>query len=393
MTDRAAGAWDAIVVGGGPGGSTAAWRLARGGARVLVLDAARFPRPKLCAGWVTPAVWRTLEIDPGGYPRTIQPFSDATIELAGEVLETSWDRIVSYGIIRREFDEHLLRRAEQSGAVVREGVRVTGVARDAGGVRVEADGESFTAPIAIGAGGHHCPVARALGEIADGEAVVVTRESETRVGTELLRELTMRCGTPELFAEPDFRGYGWYFTKGDFLNVGIGCLARGGADPQHGAGDGKDLRTGGGSGRDLRRRFDAMMARLRADGRLPAGLELEPFRGHAYAVRIDHPRRVAGDGFVLVGDAAGLARGVSGEGIGPAVESGVLAADAILGAGNAAARYAGTIAARFGTGRPGVAERLLGGLPHVVTEALARIVCRAPWLRRRLVFEGAFGMG
>jgi geranylgeranyl reductase family protein len=376
------GAWDAIVVGGGPGGSTVAWRLARGGARVLVIDAARFPRPKLCAGWVTPAVWRALEIDPARYPLTIQPFSDATIELDGEVLETSWDRIVSYGIIRREFDEHLLRRAEQSGAVIRDGVRVTGVVRGAGGVRVDTDGESFTAPIVVGAGGHHCPVARALGEIADGEAVVVTRESETRVGTDLLRELTKRCGTPELFAEPDFRGYGWYFTKGDFLNVGIGCL-----------GDGKDLRTGGGSGRDLHRRFDAMMARLRADGRLPARLALEPFRGHAYAVRIDHPRRAAGDGFLLVGDAAGLARGVSGEGIGPAVESGVLAADAILEAnGSAATRYAVAIAARFGSGRPGVAGRLLGGLPHAVTETLARTICRAPWLRRRLVFEGAFGM-
>lgn len=376
--------WDAIVVGGGPGGSTAAWHLARGGARVLVLDAARFPRPKLCAGWVTPAVWRTLEIDPKHYPRTIQPFSDATIELDGEVLETSWDHIVSYGIIRREFDEHLLRRAERAGAIVREGSRVTAVTRGGTQARVEADGETFSAPLVIGAGGHHCPVARSLGEISDAEAVVVTRESETRVGTSLLRELTRRCGTPELFAEPDFRGYGWYFTKGDFLNVGIGCIAGGESRAQRGHGD----------GRDLHRRFDAMVARLRADGRLPAGLELEPFRGHAYAVRIDHPRRVAGEGFLLVGDAAGLARGVSGEGIGPAVESGVLAAEAILDArGQAATRYAEAVAARFGSGRPGAGERVLAGLPRTWTETLARAVCRTPWLRRRLVFEGAFGMG
>jgi geranylgeranyl reductase family protein len=373
MSAPAGSAWDAIVVGGGPGGSTAAWRLARGGARVLLLDAARFPRPKLCAGWVTPAVWRALEIDPARYPRTIQPFSDATIELDGEVLETSWDEIASYGIVRREFDEHLLRRAESVGAVVREGMRVTGITRDACGSHVAVGDETFTARIVIGAGGHHCPVARALGEISGDEPVVVTRESETRVGTSLLRELTARCGTPELFAEPDFRGYGWYFTKGDFLNVGIGCL---------------------GDGRDLHRRCDAMLDRLRADGRLPAGLELEPFRGHAYAIRVDHPRRVAGDGFLLVGDAAGLARGVSGEGIGPAVESGRLAADAILTAnGSAGAQYAEGIAARFGSGRPGAVERMLGKLPHGITETLARGICRAPWLRRRLVFEGAFGMG
>jgi flavin-dependent dehydrogenase len=86
MSTTRSDGWDAIVVGGGPGGSTAAWRLARDGARVTVLDAARFPRLKLCAGWVTPTVWRTLELDPEAYPHTLQPFADATIELDGEVL-------------------------------------------------------------------------------------------------------------------------------------------------------------------------------------------------------------------------------------------------------------------------------------------------------------------
>jgi geranylgeranyl reductase family protein len=379
MSNAAGERWDAIVVGGGPAGSTAAWRLARAGAHVAVLDAARFPRLKLCAGWVTPAVWRALEMDPASYPRTIQPFAGATIELDGAVLETRWPRAVSYGIVRREFDELLLRRAEDAGAVVHEGVRVTGVRRSADGMTLDASAGSMEAALVIGAGGHNCPVSRALGDIAADEAVVVTRESETRVGSSLLRDLTRRHGTPELFAEPDFRGYGWYFTKGDFLNVGIGCL---------------------GDGRDLHRRFDAMMARLREDGRLPAGLELEPFRGHAYAIRVDHPRRVAGDGFLLVGDAAGLARGVSGEGIGPAVESATIAAETVL-AGNAsgdrtatlARRYAERIVARFGSGRPGLAERALGKLPKQLGDGIARLACRAPYLRRRLIFEGAFGMG
>jgi menaquinone-9 beta-reductase len=55
---------DAIVVGGGPGGSTVAWQLAQAGLRPLVLDAAVFPRVKLCAGWVTAAALADVEIDP-----------------------------------------------------------------------------------------------------------------------------------------------------------------------------------------------------------------------------------------------------------------------------------------------------------------------------------------
>lgn len=378
MSEATTNNYDAIVVGGGPGGSTAAHRLASGGARVLVLDAARFPRTKLCAGWVTPSVWRTLGIEPAEYSRTIQPFARATIELEGEVLETTWPRAASYGIIRREFDDFLLRRAEGSGAEVREGMRVQEVTRRDELVRVVAGGETFAAPIVVGAGGHHCPVARAFGEIPPEEEVVVARESETRLGASLLCELTARHGTPELFAEPDFRGYGWYFTKGEFLNVGVGCVE---------------------GGPSVQRRCEAMVQRLREDGRLPAGVELEPFKGHAYALRLKAPRRVAGDGFLLVGDAAGLARGVSGEGIGPAVESAALAAEVVLnrdaGSGNAANRfdrYAERINARFGTGRAGTLGRLLELVPHAWIENVARFVCRTPYLRRRLVFEGAFGI-
>ena len=56
---------DALIIGGGPAGSSCAWQLSRQGLDVLVMDKASFPRDKVCAGWITPAVLRTLQIDPG----------------------------------------------------------------------------------------------------------------------------------------------------------------------------------------------------------------------------------------------------------------------------------------------------------------------------------------
>jgi geranylgeranyl reductase family protein len=363
---------DVVVVGGGPAGSTVAWRLARAGCHVELLDAATFPRVKLCAGWVTQAVLRDLELDPRAYPHTIQPFSTVSVAVGDAEYETRWDHVASWGIVRAQFDTFLLRRAEAAGVRIREGVRVQAVRVDTDGVEIVTANGGVRADLVVGGGGHGCPVARALGTMDDDDDVVVTQESETAVGADRLRGLTARHGSPELFAEPDFQGYGWYFTKGDFLNVGVGALG----------------------GVPVRRRLGALLDRLRATGRLPADVALTPFRGHAYAIRRRRTRRLAGARFALVGDAAGLARDVSGEGIGPAVRSAVLAADAI--ARGDIGSYPARIDAVFGAPDRLVARllaRLTRHLPESVLFAAARQACTRPGLRRRLVLEGAFGIG
>src|SRR5213082_1917521 len=65
---------EVLIVGGGPAGSTAAWKLRRAGADVLVLDRERFPRLKLCAGWITPEVVRDLDMDLQAYPHRLLTF-------------------------------------------------------------------------------------------------------------------------------------------------------------------------------------------------------------------------------------------------------------------------------------------------------------------------------
>ena len=365
---------DVIVVGGGPGGSTAAWRLARAGLRTLLLDAAVFPRVKVCAGWVTPEALADVEIDPEKYPLTIQPFTACRLAFAGARHETRWRRPASYGIVRREFDHYLLDRARAAGADVREGARVTAVTREAGAMRVVSAHGVFGAPVVIGAGGHHCPVAKAFGEVAGGEEIVIAQESETRLPPDRLHVLDV-ARAPELYVEPDLKGYGWYFPKEDVLNIGVGCVA--------------------GPGGDLPRRRDALLATLRASGRLPVDLPLEAFRGHAYVVRRRAPRRLAGEGFCLVGDAAGLARDLSGEGIGPAIRSGILAAEAVeshLRRGISLEAYAQAIVSRYGSGETGWLGRRLARLPDAGARALVRILLALGATRRHLVLRGIFGM-
>ncbi|HUJ49063.1 MAG TPA: FAD-dependent oxidoreductase, partial [Bryobacteraceae bacterium] len=61
--------FDVLIVGGGPAGSSCACKLRRSGLEVAILDRQRFPRDKVCGGWITPAVLSELEIDPADYSR------------------------------------------------------------------------------------------------------------------------------------------------------------------------------------------------------------------------------------------------------------------------------------------------------------------------------------
>ena len=111
---------DVVIVGAGPAGSACAWKLSQAGLEVALLEKRRFPRDKVCGGWITPPVLEELEIDAHDYAangRIFQPIIGfRTSRMGGVEVETNYGEPVSYGIRRFEFDHYL------AGAVARPAV-------------------------------------------------------------------------------------------------------------------------------------------------------------------------------------------------------------------------------------------------------------------------------
>ena len=301
---------DALVVGGGPGGSTCARVLHHHGWNVIVADRARFPRDKVCAGWLTPEVFPLLDLDPEEYRRTGLTFQTIggfrTGVIGKPLVDTPYSRVVSYAIRRYEFDDFLLRR---SGARVMEGLSVETLRRT-GDTWVVND--AIETRVVVGAGGHFCPVARFMRGGSDTATPVVAKEAEFPLNG---RRTSVASGVPELFFCRDLEGYAWCVRKNDYLNVGIG-------------------RRGSHDFNDHVKHFAAFLER---SGALADASDLR-WRGHAYLASGTGARPVIGEGLLLVGDAAGLAYPESGEGIRPAIESGRLAAHTLVAVAGRVAR-------------------------------------------------------
>jgi flavin-dependent dehydrogenase len=288
---------DVIVVGGGPAGASAARRLKAGGADVVVLDKEVFPRLKLCAGWITPEVVRDVDLDPVAYPHRFLSFRRLQFHLKGLRVPIA---CIQHSIRRFEFDEWLL---QQSNAPV-----FTHTVKD-----IRCDGADYVIDnqyrcrYLIGAGGTSCPVHRGF-----------FRTAFPRVRA--LQTVTLELEFPFEWQDPDCHlyffedglpGYSWYVPKArGWLNVGVGGMAQ-------------RLKQ---RDEDIWLHWQRFANRL--ESRFGIAVPAEP-TGYSYYVRgpVD---RVRVDNAFLVGDAAGLATRDLCEGIGPAIRSGMRAADAIL---------------------------------------------------------------
>lgn len=208
--------YDALVVGLGPAGSTAAYSLAKAGLKVLALDKARFPRYKSCGGCISTKIERILDFD-------ISPAIDESVRGAtftyksGREMDIISDRLVGHNVMRDKFDHFLVEKAKEAGAEIKEGFRVASIKEEDGAVTAGSpDGATYTARFLVGADGSSGFTGREYFGLNPKECAV-------SITAEVPYDRSKKDYSGKLFI--DFGsvpyGYGWIFPKKEFLSVGV----------------------------------------------------------------------------------------------------------------------------------------------------------------------------
>jgi len=294
--------YDAIIVGGGPAGSSCASVLVKSGVNTLVLDRANFPRVKLCAGWLSPPIWDVLGISPNEYNRGLWKWNRVHIHFRTRNYTVPSN---GYFIRRYEFDDFLLKRSKVQ---VMEGYNVRLIEKDNEGNWVIDN--QFRTKYLIGAGGTHCPVARSVFPEKDNPQCG-TQEREFEGSLEDIAACRAgEDGEPEVLLHDDMKGYSWNVPKGNWMNVGTGTK----------------------ESREVLLAWNKALTFFETNGTIPVSLRpmLDKMKGHGYVTfETNHLSFCQADNVFLVGDALGLAQPMTGEGILPAVLSGKLCGTAI----------------------------------------------------------------
>jgi len=292
--------YDVTIVGAGPAGATVAYELARRGIRLLLLEKEKLPRYKCCAGGVTSKAARLLNFDISEVAEDVIHEVSFTFNL-GNPYVGKHSQPLMYTVMRDVFDYCLVKRAQQLGTVLMDGQKVTQVQVSGDWVEISTADNVFRSRLVVGADGPYSIVARELG-IGRSIEYLMGIESEIVVPEEELAEWKSRARV-DLGCIPG--GYAWAFPKRDHLSVGAGCPAS----------KARYLHRG------HQRFLNSLSMSRYTIARSSSHLMPTCTKG----------RLVWQDKALLLGDAAGLADPLTGEGIHNAIRSAHLAAPVIEG--------------------------------------------------------------
>ncbi len=288
--------YDCIVVGSGPAGGSAAYKLAKQGRSVLVLEKESLPRYKPCGGGVSPVVQEWFDFD----------FSPA-ISLKVDTISYTWkmdDRVEApikssepIWMVRRDvFDHFLIQKAQEQGAELKDSTEARGIEFKNDRWQVNTDNGPFEARYLIAADGAKGPMARWLG----------FKERKARFGGAIEAEAPVSTEPPTV-AHFEFgmlkNGYIWNFPKADGYSIGIGTFRGGQRQPL------QDIAS------EYSTKFDVDFKSVQKYGH-PLWLW-------------DGDQKLHTQNALLAGEAACVVDPFTAEGIRPSIFSGIKAAEAI----------------------------------------------------------------
>ncbi len=373
--------YDVVIVGSGPAGAACAMTAARAGLDVLVVEKEEHPRRKLCGGAVRPGTGRLLGLDLG--PVVERRVNTAVIvSPSGRTVVCTREDLTGMLVCRDRFDAYLVQQAEKSGATVVQGAAIVSAATTADRAQVSNGEESFGGRVLVGADGVNSTVARRLGLRrrwqADSVALCIAADVPLPASeVERITGIMSGTGDPaiEMYLDTMDWGFGWCFPKEHEVSIGVGCRM------DHAG--------------QLRGAWRSFAARLQQEKDVTLDLSgvsaaRVPFGGQ--------PDTLMGRRTLLVGDAAGLASPISGEGIYYAVRSGVVAArtviDAVREDSKEHIRTYGTRLRRSVGYELGVARSIAGVLfrSRDNTERVCRIAQQDP-VMKDLIVDFMAGLG
>jgi len=308
--------YDVAVIGAGPAGATCARQLALKGYKVALIDKDTFPRDKPCGGWITPNVldfldWNQKKFDNifwspicglGVYAPSLKNFT------------INKEKILSYGILREQFDNMIKDDALDAGSQFLEGKKLTNLTYKADSVQLKIGNEEIEAKLVIGADGTRSKVAE-ISQIRNKwkpTDISLDLVSETKVKKEVIKDLY-----PDDLAFIFYNegvGYNWIYPKisetrdESYINIGIGCLLA--------------------NMKNSREMYFNFIKTLKKINLLPDNVSLTKHSAWAYN-SFHGPKKTHGEKTLLIGDAGGFSSNIAGEGIRTGIVSGIIAAETI----------------------------------------------------------------